>query len=49
MRRNDEPGPQAGIPMKIVFAGTPEFSVPVLQVLLDSPHEVVAVSCAPAR
>jgi methionyl-tRNA formyltransferase len=29
--------------MKIVFAGTPEFALPVLQVLLDSPHEVTAV------
>lgn len=35
--------------MKIVFAGTPEFSVPVLQVLLDSPHEVVAVYTQPDR
>lgn len=35
--------------MKIVFAGTPEFSLPVLQVLLDSPHEVVAVYTRPDR
>jgi methionyl-tRNA formyltransferase len=35
--------------MKIVFAGTPEFSVPVLQVLLDSPHEVVGVYTQPDR
>jgi methionyl-tRNA formyltransferase len=35
--------------MKIVFAGTPEFSVPVLQVLLDSPHEVTAVYTQPDR
>ncbi|MDH3979486.1 MAG: methionyl-tRNA formyltransferase [Gammaproteobacteria bacterium] len=35
--------------MKIVFAGTPEFSLPPLQVLLDSPHEVVAVYTQPDR
>ena len=35
--------------MKIVFAGTPEFAVPVLQVLLDSPHEVSAVYTQPDR
>jgi methionyl-tRNA formyltransferase len=35
--------------MKIVFAGTPEFSVPVLQVLLDSAHEVTAVYTQPDR
>ncbi len=35
--------------MKIIFAGTPDFSVPVLQALLDSPHQVVAVYCQPDR
>jgi methionyl-tRNA formyltransferase len=35
--------------MKIVFAGTPEFAVPVLQALLDSAHEVVAVYTQPDR
>jgi methionyl-tRNA formyltransferase len=35
--------------MKIVFAGTPDFSVPVLQALLDGPHEVVAVYTQPDR
>jgi len=35
--------------MKIVFAGTPEFALPVLQVLLDSSHEVVAVYTRPDR
>ena len=35
--------------MKIVFAGTPEFSVPALQALLDSPHRVVAVYTQPDR
>jgi methionyl-tRNA formyltransferase len=33
----------------IVFAGTPEFSVPVLQALLSSPHRVVAVYTQPDR
>ncbi|MCI0513138.1 methionyl-tRNA formyltransferase [candidate division KSB1 bacterium] len=29
--------------MKIVFMGTPEFAIPSLQAILDSPHQVVAV------
>jgi len=29
--------------MKIVFAGTPDFSVPALQSLLDGPHDIIAV------
>jgi len=35
--------------MKVVFMGTPEFSVPVLQALVDAGHEVVAVYCQPPR
>ena len=35
--------------MKVVFAGTPDFAVPVLQVLLQSAHEVVAVLTQPDR
>ena len=35
--------------MRVIFAGTPDFSVPVLQALLDSGHEVVAVYTQPDR
>ncbi|CAD6878331.1 Methionyl-tRNA formyltransferase (EC 2.1.2.9) [Methylomonas albis] len=35
--------------MKIVFAGTPDFAVPTLQTLLDSPHQVCAVYTQPDR
>ncbi|NOQ17050.1 MAG: methionyl-tRNA formyltransferase [Methyloprofundus sp.] len=35
--------------MNIIFAGTPEFAVPALQMLLDSEHEVVAVYTQPDR
>ena len=35
--------------MKIVFAGTPDFSLPSLQCLLDSPHQLVAVYTQPDR
>lgn len=35
--------------MKIIFAGTPEFAVPCLQVLLDSEHQVCAVYTQPDR
>ncbi|MEO6696481.1 MAG: methionyl-tRNA formyltransferase, partial [Gammaproteobacteria bacterium] len=36
-------------PLKIIFAGTPEFAVPALQALLDSAHEVCAVYTQPDR
>ncbi len=36
-------------PLRIVFAGTPEFSVPPLRALLGSGHEVVAVYTQPDR
>ena len=35
--------------LNIIFAGTPDFSVPPLQALLDSPHRVVAVYTQPDR
>ncbi|MES9856968.1 MAG: methionyl-tRNA formyltransferase [Sedimenticola sp.] len=35
--------------LKIIFAGTPDFSVPPLQALLDSEHQVVAVYTQPDR
>lgn len=36
-------------PLKLIFMGTPEFSVPCLQALIESEHEVVAVYCQPPR
>ncbi|EBA04402.1 methionyl-tRNA formyl transferase [Rhodobacterales bacterium HTCC2150] len=35
--------------MKIVFMGTPDFSVPALDALVDAEHEIVAVYSQPAR
>lgn len=35
--------------MKIVFMGTPEFSVSALDALVESGHEIVAVYCQPPR
>ena len=35
--------------MRVVFAGTPDFSVPILQAVLDSGHSVVAVYSQPDR
>jgi methionyl-tRNA formyltransferase len=35
--------------MRIVFMGTPDFSVPVLQALVDAGHELVAVYSQPPR
>lgn len=35
--------------MRIIFAGTPEFAVPPLRVLLESPHSVCAVYTQPDR
>ena len=36
-------------PLRIVFAGTPDFAVPTLQALLASEHQVVAVYSQPDR
>ena len=35
--------------MRIVYMGTPDFAVPTLQALLDSPHQVVGVFSQPDR
>lgn len=35
--------------MKLVFMGTPAFSVPVLEALVDDGHDIVAVYCQPPR
>lgn len=35
--------------MKIVFMGSPDFSVPVLDALVEAGHEIVAVYCQPPR
>ena len=34
--------------MKVIFMGSPEFSVPVLEAL-HARHEIVAVYCQPPR
>jgi len=36
-------------PLNIVYAGTPDFAVPALQALIDSPHRVIAVYTQPDR
>ena len=36
-------------PLRILFAGTPDFSVPPLRALIDSPHQVVGVYTQPDR
>ena len=35
--------------MRIIFMGTPDFAVPVLQALVDHGHDVAAVYCQPPR
>lgn len=35
--------------MRLIFMGTPDFSVPVLEALVDAGHEIAAVYCQPAR
>lgn len=35
--------------MRIIFMGTPEFSVPVLDALIAAGHEIAAVYCQPPR
>lgn len=36
-------------PLRVVYAGTPEFAVPALQALLQARHEVIAVYTQPDR
>lgn len=36
-------------PLRVVYAGTPEFAVPALEALVRSPHRVVAVYTQPDR
>jgi methionyl-tRNA formyltransferase len=38
---------QANAPQRLIFMGTPTFSVEALRVLIESPHEVVAVYTRP--
>lgn len=35
--------------MRVIFMGTPDFSVPVLNALVDAEHEIVCVYCQPPR
>lgn len=35
--------------MKLIFMGTPDFSVPVLDSLIEAGHEIAAVYCQPPR
>ncbi|MBE1285891.1 MAG: methionyl-tRNA formyltransferase [Rhodobacteraceae bacterium] len=35
--------------MRIVFMGTPDFSVPVLEALVEAGHDIAAVYCQPPR
>jgi len=35
--------------MRIVFMGTPQFAVPCLRFLIESPHEVIALVCQPDK
>lgn len=36
-------------PLKIIFAGTPDFAAQHLAALIDSPHQIVAVYCPPDK
>ena len=35
--------------MRVVFMGTPDFSVPILQAIAAAGHEIAAVYCQPPR
>ncbi|HAR80808.1 MAG TPA: methionyl-tRNA formyltransferase, partial [Sulfitobacter pontiacus] len=35
--------------MRLIFMGTPDFSVPVLDALVLAGHEIAAVYCQPPR
>lgn len=46
---NDSESQQTVKPLRIVFAGTPEFALAFLQLLLDTQHQVVGVYTQPDR
>ena len=35
--------------MRLIFMGTPDFSVPVLDALVEAGHDIAAVYCQPPR
>ncbi len=35
--------------MRVIFMGTPDFSVPTLEALLEAGHDIIAVYCQPPR
>ena len=37
------------MPLRIIFMGTPEFSVPTLRAIVEAGHEIVAVYTQPPR
>ena len=37
------------MPLRIIFMGTPDFSVPTLRAIVEAGHEVVAVYTQPPR
>ena len=41
--------PDSCAPLRLVFAGTPEFAAAHLQALIDSPHQLIAVYTQPDR
>ncbi|MCP5373151.1 MAG: methionyl-tRNA formyltransferase [Hyphomicrobiales bacterium] len=43
------PGAAPGTPLRLVFMGSPDFSVPALSALLDAGHDVVCVYAQPPR
>jgi len=41
--------PTTPVPLRLAFMGTPDFSVPILQALVDAGHQVVCVYTQPPR
>ena len=35
--------------MRIIFMGSPEFSVPILNSIISAGHDIIAVYCQPPR
>ena len=48
-RPRGDSGFEKGEAMRLIFMGTPEFSVPVLDALVEAGHEIAAVYCQPPR
>ena len=49
LRASTPSQPGRRMPLRVIFMGTPEFSVPTLRAIAEAGHEIVAVYTQPPR